>query len=726
MNQALDVDNTAQDSIKVETAKMAVSTFEKIILDFARESGRPLSVDLIRSSLPEDKNLARIDDLSDVARICGFHAKELDVNPFDLDDDQCPALIQYEDDKFVVIMRINEGGSADVLEQKGLVEGLQLEEQAYCDQVNAIYSIVFESAHSLLRWNWLMRPLKESKWAYGQVLLAALLINFLALSTSIFTMVVYDRVLPNGATESLVALTMGVAIALVFDVIVKMLRGWFLDGAGSRADVRIGEKLFEQLVAIDLSARKDSVGGLSSIMREFETLRDFMTSATLVALIDLPFIVVFLVVIYALGGAVVLVPAVLVPLVILVGVLSQPFLARLAQESIEQGKSKQSILVESISGIEVLKTSMASREMRKRWREALVAQSSSSVKSRLVSQLVINFSAFAQQIAQVGIVVVGAYQVSAGNLTMGGLIASVILAGRTMAPLSQIANVMTRLVSAKVSFKALDEFMALPLDRPPESRFLSKEKMEGKIEFRHASFAYPNQQQQVLKELSFTIKPGEKVALLGKIGSGKSTVARLLMGLYSPSSGSVLIDDTDVRQIDPFDLRRNVSFVMQDSWLFSGAVRDNIASGASHVSDEQLLKASQIAGVHDFLGEHPQGYDLALRERGEGLSGGQRQAITIARGLVGDHPILVMDEPTSMMDTSSELRFVQRMKEFVQDKTFVVITHRNALLHLVDRVIIFDNGQIVADGPKSILEKGRAPNSKQAPKPPQAGGVVRG
>lgn len=721
----LDAESSAPDSIKVETAKLAVSTFEKVVLDFARESGRPLSIDLIRSSLPEGKELARIDDLSDVARICGFHAEEIEATPFDLDDDQCPALVQYEDDKFVVIMRINEGGSADVLEQKGLVEGLQLDEQAYSHQVNAIYSIVFESAHSLLRWNWLLRPLKESKWAYGQVFLAALLINFLALSTSIFTMVVYDRVLPNGATESLVALTMGVAIALVFDVIVKMLRGWFLDGAGSRADVRIGEKLFEQLIAIELSARRDSVGGLSSIMREFETLRDFMTSATLVALIDLPFIVLFLVVIYALGGAVVLVPAVLVPLVIVVGVLSQPFLARLAQESIEQGKSKQSILVESISGIEVLKTSMASREMRKRWREALVAQSSSSVKSRLVSQLVINFSAFAQQIAQVGIVVVGAYQVSAGNLTMGGLIASVILAGRTMAPLAQIANVMTRLVSAKASFKALDEFMSLPLDRPPESRFLSKEKMQGKIEFRHASFAYPNQQQQVLKDLSFTIKPGEKVALLGKIGSGKSTVARLLMGLYSPASGSVLMDDTDVRQIDPFDLRRNVSFVMQDSWLFSGTVRDNIASGAAHVSDEQLLKASQIAGVHDFLGEHPQGYDLTLRERGEGLSGGQRQAITIARGLVGNHLVLVMDEPTSMMDTSSELRFVQRMKEHVKDKTFIVITHRNAMLNLVDRVIIFDNGAIVADGPKSILEKGRAPNQNQQAKPPQTGGTPR-
>ena len=714
-------ESTQKDSIKVETDKKAVSTFEKVILDFARESGRPLSVDLIRSGLPEGKDFARIDDLADVTRVCGIYAKELDRKPLDLTDDECPALIQYSHDKFVVIMRMSESGTVDVLEGDHLIEGLVFQEQVYAYDVDAVFNLEFESATTLRRWNWLLRPLKESKWAYGQVFLAALLINFLALSTAIFTMVVYDRVLPNGATESLVALTIGVAIALIFDIILKMLRGWFLDGAGSRADIRIGEKLFEQLIAIDLSARRDSVGGLSSVMREFETLRDFMTSATLVALIDLPFIIIFLVVIYILGGAVVLVPAILVPLVILVGVISQPFLSRLAQESMEEGKNKQSILVESISGMEVLKTSMASREMRKRWREALVSQSSSSVKSRLVSQLVVNFSAFAQQAAQVGIVVVGAYQVALGNLTMGGLIASVILAGRTMAPLAQIANVLTRLVSAKASFKALDEFMALPLDRPPQARFLAKEKMRGKIDFRQASFAYPDQQQQALQDLNIAIKPGEKVALLGKIGSGKSTMARLLMGLYSPSSGSVLIDETDVRQIDPFDLRRNVSFVVQESWLFSGSVRDNIASGSVHVSDEALLKAAEVAGVQDFLGEHPQGYDLLLRERGEGLSSGQRQSICIARGLVGDRPILVMDEPTSMMDTASEAKFVERMGDYVKDKTLIVITHRNAILKLVDRVIIFDNGKVVADGPKSMLEKGVKPK----PNPAQKGAADR-
>ncbi|ABB23269.1 type I secretion system permease/ATPase [Pelodictyon luteolum] len=697
------------------------SNFEKIILDFARQSGKSLSLDLIRSALPQGKAQAEIEDIQDVARVCGLRIYELPKDVTRLEDEDVPALVQHNVDKFVVITRLAEGGQADVLEPEGSKEGLKLQEQAYSRNIERVYRIGFDSASLFSRWSWLLRPLEESKWAYGQVFIAAVMTNLLAMTTSIFSMVVYNRVLPNNATESLVALTIGVFIALVFDSLIKMLRSWFLDGAGSRADVRIGEKLFEQLVSIDLSAKRDSVGGLSSVMREFETLRDFLTSATLVALIDLPFVIVFLIAIFVIGGPVVLVPAVLVIVVVASGLIAQPFLSKLAQESLEEGKSKQSILVETISGLEVMKTSMATREMRKRWRESLLAQSGSAVKSRLVSQIVVNFSAFAQQIAQVMIIVVGAYEAAVGNMTMGALIAAVILAGRGMAPLGQIAGLLTRLVHAKASFLALDRFMALPLDRPPSTRFLNKEKMLGKLEFRQVNFAYPDQQQNALQDVSFTIQPGERVALLGKIGSGKSTAARLMLGLYGPSSGSVLIDDTDVRQIDPFDIRRHVSFIMQDSWLFSGSVRDNIASGALAVSDEELLRAAEIAGVHDFLGDHPNGYDLMLRERGEGLSGGQKQAISLARGLVGNRSVFIMDEPTSMMDMGSETKFVERLSQVIIGKTLVVITHRSAMLKLVDRVIIFDKGRIIADGPKSILDR-----KNPAPGAPPTAMAVKG
>lgn len=704
---AIPQDDTLMDSPASESS--TVTPFERIIIEFCKEFGRQIRIDILRSRLPEGVSKAHITHMSDVALTCGLNFSEkpsLDLNS--LDDSDYPVLVEYKSDLdgYVVLLRKTEGDRVDVLRIDGVTERVPLFEQDFYRDVSRIYNVQFTSAKEESKWAWLTKPLIESKWAYGQVILAALLINFLALSTSIFTMVVYDRVLPNNATESLVALTIGVGIALGFDIILKMLRGWFLDGAGSRADTLIGEKLFEQLVALDLSGKRDSVGGLSSVMREFESLREFMTSATLVALIDLPFIIIFLLVIYALGGPIVLVPLILVVAVLVVGVLAQPFLNRLAQQAISEGKNKQSILVETLSGIEVLKTSMAGREMRRRWRESLTTQSSSAVKSRAVSQFVVNFSAFAQQLAQVGIVVVGAHQVAQGNITLGGLIAAVILAGRSMAPLSQIANVLTRIVHARASFKALGNFMALPLDRKPNARLLQKETINGDIEFRNVSFQYDERSRKVIDEVSFSIKKGEKVALLGKIGSGKSTIARLMYGLYEPTLGSVLIDGVDVRQIEPFDLKRNVSLILQDSWLFSGSVRDNIAAGAPVCDDESLIKSAEISGANEFLADHPSGYDLQLLEAGGGLSGGQKQSISIARGLVGDPSVLIMDEATSMMDMGSESKFVERLGKSLIDQTLIVITHRSAMLQLVDRIIIFDKGKIVADGPKSMLNKG--------------------
>ena len=697
------------DSPVTDAPRSEITDFEKIVIEFCKEFGRQIRIDVLRSRLPESAEKADIENMADVALACGLRYTDKSATDLrDLDDSDYPVLVQYGDsaDRYVVILRRTESDQIDVLQADGISVQAVLSEQPYFRGATRVLSLQFEGDKQPGKWEWLTKPLSESKWAYGQVFLAALLINFLALTTSIFTMVVYDRVLPNNASESLIALTIGVGIALVFDIVLKMLRGWFLDGAGSRADTLIGEKLFEQLMALDLSGKKDSIGGLSSIMREFESLRDFMTSATLVALIDLPFIFIFLFVIYALGGPIVLVPLVLVILVLVVGVVAQPFLNKLAHEAISEGKNKQSILVETLSGIEVLKTSMAGREMRRRWRDSLTTQSSSAVKSRAVSQFVVNFSAFAQQLAQVGIVVVGAYQVGLGNITLGGLIASVILAGRCMAPLSQIANVLTRIVHAKASFKALGNFMALPLDRRPNARLLQKQTIDGNIEFRDVSFQYDERGRKVLEGVSFTIKKGEKVAFLGKIGSGKSTAARLLYGLYEPTRGSVLVDGVDVRQIEPFDLKRNMSLILQDSWLFSGSVRDNIAAGAAVCDDDSLVKGAEVSGANDFLADHPSGYDLQLTEGGGGLSGGQKQAISIARGLVGDPAVLIMDEATSMMDMGSEAKFVERLGNTLTDQTLIVITHRSAMLQLVDRIIVFDKGRIVADGPKSLLNKG--------------------
>jgi len=682
------------------------SPLEACLLGFAQHLGRPLSLSLLRSGLPQDVEQADESHLQDIALTAGMQVRQVEHRTHHMEAGDLPALVIDHQGHAAIVLEFLEDGEAEVIEPGRAPQRLKLDEQPFWLEGEGFYAIDADVERLNRRWGWFWRPLAQNKWAYGQVVIAALLTNILAVSTSIFTMVVYDRVLPNGATESLVALTIGVSIALLFDWIIKTLRGHFLDGAGSRADIQIGQRLFDHLLAIDLSSKRDSVGGLSSVMREFENLRDFLASASLIALIDLPFVLLFIGVIYLIGGPVALIPAILVPLVIIVGVLVQPFLNQLAAEDFEEGKQKQSVLVETISGLETLKVSTASREMRRRWREALTRQANSSVKTRILGQIVVNFSAFAQQAAQVGVVTYGAILVSRGQLSMGALIASVILAGRCMAPLGQVAHVMSRIVQAKTAFKALDEFMRRPLDRPLSNKWLKREQIDGAVDFRGVGFTYPGAQAPVLSDVSFAIESGEKVALLGKIGSGKSTLSRLMLGLYHPQQGSVMVDGTEVRQIDPFDLRHNMAIVMQESWLFSGTIRDNIAAGAEQPSDEAVLEAAKKAGVHDFLADHPQGYDLQISERGEGLSGGQKQAIAIARALVADPAVLILDEPTSMMDMSAEARFVKRLKELARDKTLIVITHRTALLELVDRVVVLDQGKVVADGPKSILKQG--------------------
>jgi ATP-binding cassette subfamily C protein LapB len=676
-----------------------VSPLESCLLEFAQYLGRPLSLSLLRSGLPQDVEQADETHLHDLALTAGMEVKPVAHPAHTLEEGDLPALVFTPDGVPAIVLELLDGGEAEVIEPGQRPQVLKLDEQPFYLEAESFYTIDPDIDRLNKRWGWFFRPIQQNRWAYGQVALAALITNLLAIATGIFTMVVYDRVLPSGATESLVALTIGVTIALIFDWIVKTLRGQFLDGAGARVDIQVGQRLFDQLLALDLSTKRDSVGGLSSVMREFEQLRDFLTSATLTALIDLPFIFFFLFIIYLIGGPLAIIPLVLVPLVVIVALATQPFMNALAAEDYEEGKNKQSVLVETISGLETLKTTNASREMRRRWREAASRQANSSIKTRILGQLAINFSALAQQASHVGIVAYGAILVSSGQLSMGAIIASVILSGRCMAPLAQLVGVMSRMVQARTSFKALDEFMRRPLDRPLNNKWLARERLEGEIEFRNVHFTYPGAQAPVLRDVSFKIDAGEKIALLGKIGSGKSTLSRLLLGLYHPQTGAVMADGTEVRQIDPFDLRHSMAIVMQESWLFSGTVRENIAAGAEQPTDEAILDAAKKAGVHDFLGDHPQGYDLTISERGEGLSGGQKQAIAIARALVADPAILILDEPTSMMDMSAEARFVKRLKAIAADKTLIIITHRTALLELVDRVVVLDQGKVVADGP---------------------------
>ncbi|MBE0455604.1 MAG: type I secretion system permease/ATPase [Roseovarius sp.] len=630
----------------------------------------------------------------------------------DFDAALTPAILLLEDERAVVLHGVTRDGRLAV-HDPALGAGIGEVARDDLQRLYTGYAILLRREHreDILatfegrRGHWFWSALAANRWSYSQVLLAAVLANFLGLTTSIFIMVVYDRVLPNEATESLIALTIGVGIALLFDFLIKNLRAGFIDRAGQRADIVMGRRIFDQLLDMQMRARKGSTGALASTLREFETLRDFFTSATLVAVVDLPFILLFIAVISMIGGPLAMVPAIAVPVVLVVGLAVQPVLARLAEQSFRDGQSKQGVLVETVSGLETIKATGAARRMRARWEDAIARQSEHGTRARGVTQLAMNATSFTQQSAQVMIVFYGVFLITAGEVSMGALIASVILTGRALAPLAQLAQTLTRLNQARNSYRSLDALMRADSERPQGRHWLSRPRLDGRIRFDNVHFTYPDQPVAALKGVSFTIEPGEKVAILGRIGSGKSTVARLLLGLYAPDQGAVLMDDTDIRQIDPGDLRRNIGSVLQDVWLFSGTVRENIAIGARRPRDSDILEAARIAGVEAFIARHPSGYDLMLAERGEGLSGGQKQAISLARALVGRPPVLLLDEPTSAMDVQNERAVIARLRDEARDRTLIVVTHRTSLLDLVDRVIVIEDGRVGADGDKSILAR---------------------
>jgi len=581
--------------------------------------------------------------------------------------------------------------------------------------------------------HWFWGPILSAKGLYWQVGLAALFVNVFALVSSIFSMIVYDRVMPNNAVDTLTALVIGVAIVLVGDFAIRMLRAYFLDVAGARADMVIADSLYEQVLEMDMKSRRGSTGAMASLMREFESIRDFLTSATLTTLIDIPFSVIFLVVIAAVGGPLVWVPLLTAPLVVLGAVLVQPRLKRLVQASQEDGHYKSAVLVETLHGIETVKSLGAGAMLRRRWQAAVSHQAAVGLKTRMLSSIASHFATLASQIVWVGTVTYGFFLIRDGQIGSGAIIACSMLAGRAIAPLGQLAQLLTRLNQTVTSYRALNQLMQQPREHSETSVALSStRRLTGAIELRDVHFAYPGQKQGAISGVSLHIRAGERVALVGRIGSGKSTLLSLLMCLYRPDKGEILFDGIDSRQIEPAALRHDIGSVLQDIWLMSGTVRENIALGGDDPTDEEIIAAAQLAGVHDFVSLHPDGYAMMLRERGAGLSGGQRQAIAVARALVGNPPILLLDEPTSATDVPSEQALIERLKRIPQGRTVVLVTHRPTMLALVDRMIVIEQGKVIADGPKAeILSRAsqppaaaaRAPTAPTTPQSPVAPGA---
>jgi ATP-binding cassette, subfamily C, bacterial LapB len=554
--------------------------------------------------------------------------------------------------------------------------------------------------------SWLAAPMRANRSTYIKVALAAALINLFGIITSLFTMTVYDRVIPNNATASLIALSIGLGIVIIFDFVLRTLRAYFADVAGASIDQEVGDEVFAKLLAFRLDRKTGSTGGLASLMRELETLRDFFASVTLTALVDVPFIVLTLIVIAIIGGVLVFVPLLMLPLVIIAAWATQPALDRLAAGSMTQAMEKQAVLVETIGGLETVKATGAGGLLSERWSAAMARHSEISLRQRLVSAISVNAAVIANTISYAGVVIVGVGLIASGDLTTGGLIACSILAGRAVAPLGQIAQLLSRLNQTRTAYRQINALMATPSEGEATTP-LTLAKVEGRIEFRNVDFRYPGQSEKALTGVSFKINPGERVALLGRVGSGKSTIARLILGLYPPEDGLVLLDGTDLHQFDLSIMRKHYGVALQDNVLLSGSIRDNIRLDRNDIDDDEMLRVARMSGTHDFIGRIANGYDLHLADRGESLSGGQRQSIALARALAGRPPVLIFDEPTSAMDAQTEATLLNQLETEAKGRTLILITHRPTMIRLVERVLLLDQGRVVADGPRDkVLGKG--------------------
>ncbi|WP_455853528.1 type I secretion system permease/ATPase [Pantoea endophytica] len=552
--------------------------------------------------------------------------------------------------------------------------------------------------------HWLFSTLWVYRRYYRSAALAAVLVNVLALASIFFTMNVYDRVIPNQAFVTLWSLAIGVVIAMVFEAVTRYVRALLLDTAGKKADLVLGSVLFRQALAVRMEHKPSSSGLFANQLREFESVRDFVSSATLAAISDLPFILLFVAVIFTIGGPLGWVPLAMIPTIILVSIIIQWPLKKIMRSNLQEASLKQGVLIESIEGMETLKAVAGEAHMQRRWQNFSAMQANSGIQSKRISTGAMGAVTFLQQFQTVMLILIGVYLISDGTLTMGALIATVMLSGRATAPLGQVMGLAVRYQQAKAALDSLNKLMEMPTDRDPQQTYLPQPELNGDIELKGICFSYPappmRPNPEILTDIAFNIKAGERVAILGRIGSGKSTLLRIMARLYVPVKGQVFTGGLDVNQIDPADWRRSVGYVGQDARLFFGSLRENVMIGQPDATSNELLRVLRLTGLDQIAARHPSGINLPVGEHGNALSGGQRQLVSLARTLLLRPNVLLLDEPTSAMDNQTEAIFLEHLKNATADQTLVVVTHRPSLLALVDRIIIVENGKVAADGPK--------------------------
>ncbi|TCM62824.1 ATP-binding cassette subfamily C protein LapB [Acinetobacter calcoaceticus] len=682
--------------------------------------GTPVAEAALLANVKRDQNLNF--DYASIAEVLQSYGLESHMSKRSLDDIPAlavPLTILLKDKEAAVITEIS--GSGDerryhLLQIDGLAQVLNHAELSglylgFCwfvkPKITADLRSDLPEYHLPKAWFW--KVIWRFRAYYYQVILATFIINFLALVSSLYVMNVYDRVIPNQAYQTLWVLSIGVILAIIFEFVAKLIRSYLTDVAGKKADLIISSALFRRVMQLRLAERPSSAGSYANNLREFEAVRDFMTSASLLTVVDLPFLLLFISVIALVGGKLALVPLTLIPIMVAVGFFVQKPLAGYINESMKESSQRQGLAVEALEGIETLKTNNATQWAQQRWDNFTAKTSASSIKVRNLSSLIMNFAASMQQLNTVFLVLLGTYLIHSTNpdskITMGALIASVILSGRALAPLAQIASLATRFQSAKLALQGINIIVDKPVERDPNRQYISLQEVRGEIRFDQVQFGYHPDTAPAVRGLSVSIAAGEKVGILGHIGSGKSTLLKLASGLYEPQQGNVTLDYVDQRQIDPNFLRTSVCLLSQNPRLFFGSLRDNLnlAQADAYPNDQALINVLHRFGLDKVINNHPRGLDMPLGEDGLGLSGGQKQIIALARLTLRQPQVVLLDEPTTGLDQDTEIMALEAMKEWAANKTLMVVTHRPQVLSLVDRVIVMKDGVISMDGPKDVV-----------------------
>lgn len=679
------------------------------LLFLTRLENNPFSPDALISGLPLIENKLTPELFLRAADRAGFSAQIIKRSIPDISSLVLPAVLLLKDKKACILLEYGTKNTVKIVQPEALTGTRELN-RSELEELYTGYAIFArptyrfddraKEQHLVTDQHWFWGIVKKTWPIYAEVLAASLFINIFATIASLYTMNVYDRVVPNNAIDTLWVLSIGVLIIYLFDFTLKMLRSYFMDIAGKKCDLILSARIFEHMMGIKMESRPESVGSFANTMNQFEGFREFFTSTTLSTLVDLPFLILFVIVMFSLGGPVAFIPLFAIPVVFGASLVIQKMLDAKVKESQKFISQKQAMVYECLTGIEAVKSTCSEGVLQRKWENLNGSSALIGGEVKVLQQVAINFSMAAQQITSVFVVIVGVMQISEGKMTMGALVACTMLTGRALAPLSQVASLLTRYKQSMTSFHSIDNMMKLPMERPESHKPLHRPVIEGKIEFREVSFQYPRQVVKSLNKVSFCINPGEKVGIIGRIGSGKTTIEKLMMGFYEPTEGGIFLDDLDIRQLDMTAIRRNIGYMPQDVHLFFGSVKDNIVFGAPYSSDEAIVNAANLCLVTDFVSRHPKGFDMQVGEAGERISGGQRQTIAAARAILLNPPILIFDEPTNMMDNKTEEAFKNNIGKYVKNKTLILITHKGAMLSLVDRIIVIDNGKVAMDGPR--------------------------